>query len=108
VAIACACKDVERVRRAVVASLRHMKLLHLPHCGDRSEYSSRAAGAAPPSGRAALGQIPLQRAFRRWPMRAGRSSWRTGVARGCGRLAELAKAVAARAAGLARVPITAR
>ena len=104
-------KMFERVGVPVVGIVENMSYYVCPHCGDRSEVFLAGGGArlAAEVGVPLLGQIPLQAgmpglADRGEPIVVAQPESPAGVA-----LAELAKTVAARAAGLApALPITAR
>ena len=104
-------KMFERVGVPVVGIVENMSYYICPHCGDRSEVFLGGGGArlAAEVGVPLLGQIPLQAgmpalADKGEPIVVAQPESPAGVA-----LAELAKAVAARAAGLApALPITAR
>ena len=104
-------KMFERVGVPVVGIVENMSYYICPHCGDRSEVFLSGGGGrlAAEVGVPLLGQIPLQAgmpalADRGEPIVVAQPDSPAGVA-----LAELAKAVAARAAGLApALPITAR
>jgi len=104
-------KMFERVGVPVVGIVENMSYYVCPHCGDRSEVFLAGGGArlAAEVGVPLLGQIPLQAgmpalADRGEPIVVAQPDSPAGIA-----LAELAKAVAARAAGLApAAPITAR
>jgi ATP-binding protein involved in chromosome partitioning len=104
-------KMFERVGVPVVGIVENMSYYICPHCGDRSEVFLGGGGArlAAEVGVPLLGQIPLQAgmpalADRGEPIVVAQPESPAGVA-----LAELAKAVAARAAGLApALPITSR
>jgi len=104
-------KMFERVGVPVVGIVENMSYYVCPHCGDRSEVFLAGGGGrlAAEVGVPLLGQIPLQAgmpalADRGEPIVVAQPDSPAGIA-----LAELAKAVAARAAGLApALPITAR
>jgi ATP-binding protein involved in chromosome partitioning len=104
-------KMFERVGVPVVGIVENMSYYICPHCGDRSEVFLAGGGArlAAEVGVPLLGQIPLQAgmpalADRGEPIVVAQPESPAGIA-----LAELAKTVAARAAGLpAALPITAR
>ncbi len=106
-------KMFERVGVPVVGIVENMSYYICPHCGDRSEVFLGGGGArlAAEVGVPLLGQVPLQAgmpalADRGEPIVVAQPESPAGVA-----LADLAKAVAARAAGLAPappLPITAR
>ena len=104
-------KMFERVGVPVVGIVENMSYYVCPHCGDRSEVFLAGGGGrlAAEVGVPLLGQIPLQAgmpalADRGEPIVVAQPESPAGVA-----LADLAKAVAARAAGLApALPITAR
>jgi ATP-binding protein involved in chromosome partitioning len=104
-------KMFERVGVPVVGIVENMSYYICPHCGDRSEVFLAGGGArlAAEVGVPLLGQIPLQAGIPALadagaPIVVAQPESPAGVA-----LAELAKAVAARAAGLApALPITAR
>jgi len=104
-------KMFERVGVPVVGIVENMSYYVCPHCGDRSEVFLAGGGGrlAAEVGVPLLGQIPLQAgmpalADRGQPIVVAQPDSPAGVA-----LADLAKAVVARAAGLAPAsPITAR
>ena len=104
-------KMFERVGVPVVGIVENMSYYVCPHCGDRSEVFLAGGGGrlAAEVGVPLLGQIPLQAgmpalADRGEPIVVAQPDSPAGIA-----LAELAKAVAARAAGLApALPIPAR
>jgi len=104
-------KMFERVGVPVVGIVENMSYYICPHCGDRSEVFLAGGGArlAAEVGVPLLGQIPLQAGIPALadagaPIVVAQPESPAGVA-----LAQLAKAVAARAAGLApALPITAR
>ena len=106
-------KMFERVGVPVVGIVENMSYYICPHCGDRSEVFLAGGGGrlAAEVGVPLLGQIPLQAgmpalADRGEPIVVAQPDSPAGIA-----LAELAKTVAARAAGLAPappLPITAR
>ena len=104
-------KMFERVGVPVVGIVENMSYYICPHCGDRSEMFLAGGGGrlAAEVGVPLLGQIPLQAgmpalADRGEPIVVAQPDSPAGIA-----LAELAKAVAARAAGLVpALPITAR
>ena len=104
-------KMFERVGVPVVGIIENMSYYVCPHCGDRSEVFLAGGGArlAAEVGVPLLGHIPLQAgvpglADRGEPIVVAQPDSPAGAA-----FADLAKAVAARAAGLApAVPITAR
>ncbi len=104
-------KMFERVGVPVVGIVENMSYYVCPHCGDRSEVFLAGGGGrlAAEVGVPLLGQIPLQAgmpalADRGEPIVVAQPESPAGVA-----LADLAKAVAARAAALApALPITAR
>jgi ATP-binding protein involved in chromosome partitioning len=104
-------KMFERVGVPVVGIVENMSYYVCPHCGDRSEVFLSGGGGrlAAEVGVPLLGQIPLQAgmpalADRGEPIVVAQPGSPAGVA-----LADLAKAVAARAAGLApALPINTR
>ena len=106
-------KMFERVGVPVIGIVENMSYYICPHCGDRSEVFLAGGGGrlAAEVGVPLLGQIPLQAgmpglADKGEPIVVAQPESPAGVA-----LAELAKTVAARAAGLAPappLPITAR
>jgi len=104
-------KMFERVGVPVIGIVENMSYYVCPHCGDRSEVFLAGGGGrlAAEVGVPLLGQIPLQAgmpalADRGEPIVVAQPDSPAGVA-----LADLAKAVVARAAGLApALPITAR
>jgi len=104
-------KMFERVGVPVVGIIENMSYYICPHCGDRSEVFLSGGGArlAAEVGVPLLGQVPLQAgmpglADRGEPIVVAQPESPAGVA-----LADLAKAVAARAAGLApALPISTR
>ncbi len=104
-------KMFERVGVPVVGIVENMSYYVCPHCGDRSEVFLSGGGGrlAAEVGVPLLGQIPLQAgmpalADRGEPIVVAEPESPAGVA-----LADLAKAVAARAAGLApALPINTR
>jgi ATP-binding protein involved in chromosome partitioning len=106
-------KMFERVGVPVVGIVENMSYYICPHCGDRSEVFLAGGGGrlAAEVGVPLLGQIPLQAgmpalADRGEPIVVAQPDSPAGIA-----LADLAKTVAARAAGLAPappLPITAR
>ncbi len=104
-------KMFERVGVPVVGIIENMSYYVCPHCGDRSEVFLSGGGArlAAEVGVPLLGQVPLQAgmpglADRGEPIVVAQPESPAGVA-----LADLAKAVTVRAAGLApALPITTR
>ena len=104
-------KMFERVGVPVLGIVENMSYYICPHCGDRSEVFLGGGGArlAAELGVPLLGQIPLQAGMPELADRGQPIVVASPESAAGGALTELAKAVAARVAGLpAAVPITAR